>query len=87
VFAEIARNKQTTGLGHVTVGDIQRLLVIKPYARILEVWNREVTPFFEAIFHNELEALTLSHLRDTLLPMLISGELKVESADRIFKEM
>ncbi|WP_426112408.1 restriction endonuclease subunit S [Massilia sp. PWRC2] len=30
VFAELARNKQTTGLGHVTVADLKRLLVLKP---------------------------------------------------------
>src|SRR5207244_9654981 len=30
VFAEIARNKQTTGLGHVTAEDMKRLFVSRP---------------------------------------------------------
>jgi type I restriction enzyme, S subunit len=81
-FAEIARNKQTTGLGHVTVGDMQRLLVVKPNALALAAWNREAAPLFDAVFQNEQEALTLSRLRDTLLPVLLSGELSVGGAER-----
>jgi len=85
VFAEIARNKQTTGLGHVTAGDMQRLLVVKPDARILAAWNREAAPLFDAVFRNEQEALTLSRLRDTLLPALLSGELAVSGAERVLE--
>jgi type I restriction enzyme S subunit len=85
VFAEIARNKQTTGLGHVTAGDMQRLLVVKPDARALAAWNREAAPLFDAVFHNEMEALTLARLRDTLLPALLSGELSVSGAERVLE--
>ena len=31
VFAELARNKQTTGLGHVTVANLKQLYVIYPF--------------------------------------------------------
>ena len=85
VFAQIARNKQTTGLGHVTAGDMQRLLVVKPDARVLAAWNREAAPLFGAVFHNAQEALTLSRLRDTLLPALLSGELPVGGAERVLE--
>jgi type I restriction enzyme S subunit len=40
VFAELARNKQTTGLGHVTVADLKRLLVVKPDSKGLDLFNR-----------------------------------------------
>lgn len=83
VFAEIARNKQTTGLGHVTVGDMQRLLVVKPDEQILAEWDRAAAPIFAAAFCNESESISVGWLRDTLLPKLISGELRVRDTERI----
>lgn len=83
VFAEIARNKQTTGLGHVTVGDMQRLLIVKPEEQALAEWDRVAAPIFAAAFRNEADSISLARLRDTLLPKLISGELRVPDAERI----
>ncbi len=80
VFAEIARNKQTTGLGHVTVGDLQRLLVVMPDAQALAAWTGAATPLFDSVFNNEQEALTLARLRDALLPKLLSGEVSPSDA-------
>jgi type I restriction enzyme S subunit len=79
VLAEIARNKQTTGLGHVTVGDMQRLLVVKPEEQALAAWDRMAAPIFAAAFRNEADSISLTQLRDTLLPKLLSGELPVEN--------
>jgi len=76
VFAEIARNKQTTGLGHVTAGDMQRLLIVKPDAPVLSAWDHQADPLFGAIFRNTMEAQTLAAIRDTFLPKLLSGELE-----------
>lgn len=86
VFAEIARNKQTTGLGHVTVGDMQRLLVVKPEGQVLAAWDRVVAPIFAAAFRNEADSISLGRLRDTLLPKLISGELRVQDAEGFLEE-
>jgi type I restriction enzyme, S subunit len=77
VFAELARNKQTTGLGHVTAGDMKRLLIVKPDERILKAWNAAANRLFDAVFRNTLEAYTLAKARDALLPRLLSGELSV----------
>jgi len=83
VFAEIARNKQTTGLGHVTAADMRRLYIVKPDSAVLGAWNRYANPFVEAAFRHTIEAQTLLELRDALLPRLISGELRVEDPARI----
>ena len=77
VFAEIARNKQTTGLGHVTADDMKRLLVVRPDARGMEAWNMVAGPLLERSFQNALEARGLGALRDTLLPRLLSGDLRL----------
>jgi len=78
VFAEVARNKQTTGLGHVTVEDLKRLLAVRPPKPVLEGWNTLVEPLLARSFGLEGENNTLAALRDTLLPKLISGEIRVK---------
>ena len=81
LFAETARNKQTTGLGHVTVADLKRLQIIKPEPNILAVWDSLVSPYVNLSFALTLQAQTLSNLRDTLLPKLISGELSLDETE------
>lgn len=77
VFAELARNKQTTGLGHVTVADLKRLQVVKPGHAVIERFDRVVAPAHRKIFDNDQRVQTLIALRDTLLPRLISGQLRL----------
>ena len=84
VFAEIARNKQTTGLGHVTAADLKRLVVACPPKEILTHWNSIVEPLLERSFNLELECNSLASLRDTLLPKLITGELRIDEMLRAY---
>lgn len=81
VFAEIARNKQTTGLGHVTVADMKRLLVVQPDDAVLFAFGELADPIHARIFENELEAITLAELRDALLLKLMAGSLRIETAN------
>jgi type I restriction enzyme S subunit len=80
---EIARNKQTTGLGHVTIADMKQLFVYRPSDPVLHAFDRIVGPLFNRCFSGEMESGTISDLRDTLLPKLISGDLRVTDAERI----
>jgi type I restriction enzyme S subunit len=79
VLVETARNKQTTGLGHVTIADMKRLLVCMPSKAVLTAFDRNVAPIFDKAFTNTLESRTLTTLRDTLLPKLLRGELNISS--------
>ena len=56
-------------IGEMEVGDIN-------CGEMLE-YNKKVKVFFEKIFNNEQENKKLLLLRDTLLPKLISGEIKL----------
>ncbi|WP_374981634.1 restriction endonuclease subunit S [Pseudomonas solani] len=85
VFAELARNKQTTGLGHVTVADMKRLQVVYPPMSVIEQFNILAVPIHQMIFGNEQQAQTLTQLRDTLLPRLISGQLRLPEAEKIIE--
>ena len=80
-FSEIARNKQTTGLGHVTQQDLKRLLVNIGSAEIMMAFDDLVAPIFDRIYRNLMEIRVLSETRDLLLPKLISGEIRMREAE------
>jgi type I restriction enzyme S subunit len=80
---EIAKNKQTTGLGHVTREDMTRLQVCEPNEPLLTWFSAFAQAIYDRILSNLVEVETLSKLRDTLLPKLISGELEAPSLEAL----
>jgi type I restriction enzyme S subunit len=82
-FAEIARDKQTTGLGHVTIADMKRLMVCQPTTGVALEFDKIAGPIFERVVSNLLSIRILESLRDTLLPRLISGKLRVPDAEKM----
>jgi len=63
------------------VADMKRLLVIHPDKSALDLFHAIVAPIHERMFENEKQAQTLATLRDTLLPRLISGQLRLPEAE------
>jgi type I restriction enzyme S subunit len=61
-------------------------LQLIPPPGVLQAFDRLVKPLFDRQYCNDLESRTLAQLRDTLLPKLISGELRVKDAERFLKE-
>ena len=53
------------------------IAVVVPTADVMQAFDRHVRPVYQRIVENERESHTLAVLRDTLLPKLISGELRV----------
>ncbi|MBQ9525702.1 MAG: restriction endonuclease subunit S [Bacteroidaceae bacterium] len=51
--------------------------IIKPTDELLFDYDKQVSPLFNKIEANQQESRRLAELRDTLLPKLMSGELKV----------
>ncbi|MFC3086723.1 restriction endonuclease subunit S [Tabrizicola soli] len=76
-FAELARNKQTTGLGHVTKADMQRMMVCAASPEVHKAFDRLIEPIFSQALGLQTESRTLAQTRDLLLPRLMSGELRV----------
>ena len=56
--------------------------IAKPPDEVLTAFSRVTKPWFEKSAANYREAATLAALRDTLLPKLISGELRVKDAEK-----
>jgi type I restriction enzyme S subunit len=51
--------------------------------KMVATFSQHISPMLKSIAHNERESRTLAQLRDTLLPKLISGELRVRDAEHI----
>ncbi len=57
-----------------------------PSENVLSVFDEKVEPLFQKIQANSLENDFLTSLRDTFLPKLISGELRVPDAEKLIEE-
>ncbi len=80
-FAEIARNKQTTGLGHVTQKDLIRLKITVPSEDVQSKFDELVEPLHCRFTNNLFENQILIGTRDYLLPKLMSGEVSVKDVE------
>ena len=65
---------------------IAKVDVLIPSSKVLSMFNRQVEPILDAIAENRHEAQALAQLRDTLLPKLISGEVRIKNADKFIEE-
>lgn len=62
---------------NLNTGNFSKIPVLEPGEDSLERFNQLVTPMFDKIFKNQTQIRTLTALRDTLLPKLMSGKVKV----------
>ena len=81
-FRAIAAGKATT-MGHIQRKHLTDARVVVPPSGALEKFDAEIGPLFHMTISNALQSRTLTHLRNTLLPKLISGELRIPDAERI----
>lgn len=81
-FIEIARDKQTTGLGHVTRADMQRMKYAEPSWESIKLFYQEAGPLMDKIQANMSQGEALLRVRDYLLPKLISGEIRIRDAEK-----
>ncbi len=58
--------------------DIENLLIVIPPSHILQSFHFLVEPLFQKIILNQKQITTLRKIRDTLLPLLVFGKLRVE---------
>ena len=56
--------------------------VVIPSSELIDAFSNHVGTMHEKIIENQKENQTLAELRDTLLPKLMSGEIRVKDAER-----
>jgi len=82
-FRHIAAGKATT-MGHIQRHHLTQALVTMPTdKRLMQAMDQYFAPLIESLIVRAVQNRTLAALRDTLLPKLISGELRIADAERI----
>jgi type I restriction enzyme S subunit len=75
VFAQF--EAEGTVFGSISKKDFHNIACVAPPSPIITAFEDSIAPFDSRIDVLTRESVTLTALRDTLLPMLISGELRV----------
>jgi len=75
-FRDIAAGKATT-MGHIQRHHLSDAKLPVPSPALQRAMNAVFEPMIESMWRREVESRTLAAIRDTLLPELISGELRV----------
>jgi type I restriction enzyme, S subunit len=78
-FRHIAAGKATT-MGHIQRHHLSDAKVVVPGTATLQAASSALSPLVLRVITTRIESRTLAALRDTLLPKLISGELRVPDA-------
>jgi len=65
---------------------VSGLSCVVPDDEALNAFHEVASPIFESISTNHQQAQTLTTLRDTLLPRLISGQLRLPEAEAFVEE-
>jgi type I restriction enzyme S subunit len=78
---------QTDMADYLSLGDIKSLRITLPSQDALAEFNRKCAPLHAQAAAARNENRTLAELRDTLLPQLLSGKLRVKDAVRTVEEV
>ena len=76
-FAYVRAGSKGTKMPRGDKQQIMKYPIVIPTNSVLEKYSNLVEPMFELISSSNKEIIILSTLRDTLLPKLMSGQIKV----------
>jgi len=72
-------NDEGTVFGSISKGDFQQMEIVIPPEDLVSEFESEVKPINDKVIKNCGQIRTLESLRDTLLPKLMSGEVRIAS--------
>jgi type I restriction enzyme S subunit len=64
---------------NMNTSTFSKVALVRPTADVLKAFHKTVGGLMDKMLVNQLENATLSELRDTLLPKLLSGEIELET--------
>ncbi len=82
-MAEIKMRAGGTTFAEISKRNFRPIPALVPPAEVIATFDAVVEPHYNKIWLNLEESRTLAELRDTLLPKLISGELRVPDAEKL----
>ena len=87
VMHELKHRGGKAAIPGINQSDVKELKILVPNENILIGFDELSSPLINKIFSNSKQARTLTQLRDTLLPRLISGQLRLPEAEVMFEEV
>ena len=77
-YRRIAEDKATT-IGHIQRHHLKNSLVLVPDKTTLQLADRIIGPIMEKIIQINIESKNLSKIRDSILPKIMSGKIRVHT--------
>lgn len=71
---------------NMNTSTFSKIGVLKPNEELLEIFGDSVQSQFAKIENTQFESMALARVRDTLLPKLLSGQLRIPEAEKILGE-
>lgn len=72
-----------TTVAHIGKKDIDKFKICNPGFNILKSHQANCEPFLQKLINNNKQIYSLTKIRDTLLPKLISGEIRIQEAEML----
>jgi len=83
---EIVSHANGSTFMEISKSSFRPIRTVAPAAPVMQAFDRVSRPMYLKVVEHERESRTLAALRDTLLPQLLSGELRVKAAKSIIEE-
>ncbi len=77
IYQSIAEGKATT-MGHIQRRHLTESMINVPDDKILKLADEVLSPLLERIIQTKIQTKTLTQLRDSLLPKLMTGKIEVK---------
>jgi type I restriction enzyme S subunit len=81
---------QNRATGTTVVGikqsELRKIIILCPSAKVLKSYDLFACGYLGKMDANDVSNMDLAKLRDTLLPKLISGELRIPDAKKLVKD-
>ena len=83
---EIKNRASGTTFAEISKAAFRPIPAIQPSDYVMQKFHEFMAPIYERVLISSKEMDTLAELRDTLLPKLISGELRIPDAEKFLEE-
>jgi type I restriction enzyme S subunit len=83
VYSQVVNIGGGSAQPNISSTQIEDCRLIVPSADLIPYFNNTVDPFMQKWMLNSRQALSLSAIRDTLLPKLLSGEIRIKDAEKV----
>jgi len=81
-MAEIESRATGTTFAEISKQSFRPICVVLPPSEVMSAFTEEVAPLYSQITANLQQSRSLASLRDTLLPKLISGQMKMPEVEK-----